>query len=110
MESTCIIGVASNGVHRIRKVLGTRHGSEYITITTMLVESQVLLGAGQVALLATLGIESNSSTAMYQVVGQLQVLSPILLIYRVMQGKTYDLKKIAEITLKSNNETQETPA
>ncbi|KAF8995717.1 hypothetical protein BDQ17DRAFT_1365357, partial [Cyathus striatus] len=108
--TTFIVGRLLLARYRIQKVLGTRHGSEYINVTTMLVESQVLLGAGQVALLATIPI-SKYSTVMYQVVGQLQVLSPIILIYRVMQGKTCDSKTIAELgTLKFNNNTQKTQA
>ncbi|KAF9000966.1 hypothetical protein BDQ17DRAFT_1426798 [Cyathus striatus] len=64
----------------------------------MLVESQVLLGAGQVVLLATTITGSQfCSFVMYQVVGQLQVLTPLLLIYRVMQGKTYNSKTSVEI-------------
>ncbi|KAF9000978.1 hypothetical protein BDQ17DRAFT_1426807 [Cyathus striatus] len=75
----------------------------------MLVESQALLGIGQLALLATiLPLESPtltiyntsnspSSVIMYQIVGQLQVLTPVLLIYRVMQGKIYDSKTVVEM-------------
>ncbi|KAF8979199.1 hypothetical protein BDQ17DRAFT_1382037 [Cyathus striatus] len=107
--TTFIIGRLLLVRYRIRKVLGTRHGSEYINVTTMLVESQALLGAGQVALLAT--ALNKYGNIMYQVVGQLQVLSPIILIYRVMQGKTCDSKTIAELgTLKFNNDTQKTQA
>ncbi|KAF9000992.1 hypothetical protein BDQ17DRAFT_1327450 [Cyathus striatus] len=100
MDYTWIFVVASNGIHRIQKALETQHRNEYVNVTTMLVESQALLGIGQLALLATIlplklpGLEtynasnSPSSIVMYQIVGQLQVLTPALLIYQVMQGKT----------------------
>ncbi|KAF9002670.1 hypothetical protein BDQ17DRAFT_1482158 [Cyathus striatus] len=109
MDYTWIFVVASNGIHRIRKALGTQHGNEYINVITVLVESQALLGIGQVALLATiLPLESStlanynysyspSSSVTYQLVGQLQAVTPVLLIYRVMQGKVYDSKTIVEM-------------
>ncbi|KAF8975866.1 hypothetical protein BDQ17DRAFT_1385217 [Cyathus striatus] len=106
--TTFIVGRLLLVRYRIRKVLGTRHGSEYINVTTMLVESQALLGAGQVALLAT--VQTQYGNIMYQVVGQLQVLSPIILIYRVMQGKTCDSKTIAELGTLKFNDTQKTQA
>ncbi|KAF9000984.1 hypothetical protein BDQ17DRAFT_644938 [Cyathus striatus] len=114
--------------YRIRKALGTQHGKEYVNVTTMLVESQALLGIGQLALLATIlplqvprfpGLETDStsnspsSVVMYQIVGQLQVLSPVLLIYRVMQGKTYDSKTAVEmgtLRLTASNNAREMAA
>ncbi|KAF9000974.1 hypothetical protein BDQ17DRAFT_1358931 [Cyathus striatus] len=103
---------------RIWMTLGTQHGSEYINVITMLVESQALLGVGQVALLATNShldlhsVVNNNvgdfpfSVIIYQIVGQLQVLSPVLLIYRVMQGKTYDSKTVVEMgTLRFSDST-----
>ncbi|KAF9000948.1 hypothetical protein BDQ17DRAFT_1542942 [Cyathus striatus] len=95
--------------YRTRKALGAQHGNEYINVTTMIVESQALLGIGQVVLLATIlplqsptlannnFKNSPSSVVMYRIVGQLQVLTPVLLIYRVMQGKTYDSKTVVEM-------------
>ncbi|KAF8990077.1 hypothetical protein BDQ17DRAFT_393583 [Cyathus striatus] len=109
MLTTLIAGRLLLVCNRIRKVLGKQHGSEYINVTTMLVESQMLLGAGQVVLLGT-GLGTSYGSTMYQVVGQLQVLASITPIYRVMQGRMCDLKTIAEITLKFNNDTHVTPA
>ncbi|KAF9000988.1 hypothetical protein BDQ17DRAFT_644990 [Cyathus striatus] len=95
--------------YRIRKALGTQHGGEYVNVTTMLVESQALLGIGQLALLATIlplyspaladynTSNSPSSFVTYQIAAQLQVLTPVLLIYRIMQGKTYDSKTVVEM-------------
>ncbi|KAF9000969.1 hypothetical protein BDQ17DRAFT_1426800 [Cyathus striatus] len=88
----------------------------------MLVESQALLDIGQVALLATSAqldsprLENDAvgdfplSVIMYQIVGQLQVLTPVLLIYRVMQGKTYDSKTVVEmepLRFTASNHTRE---
>ncbi|KAF8995714.1 hypothetical protein BDQ17DRAFT_977772 [Cyathus striatus] len=93
--------------YRIRRVLGKSYGSEYIKLTSILVECHVLLGAGQVALLgASLGTSYGSS--MYQVLGQIQVLAPIVPLYQVEQGRMCNLKTIAEITLKFKNDTKET--
>ncbi|KAF8986054.1 hypothetical protein BDQ17DRAFT_1376324 [Cyathus striatus] len=86
--TTLIVGRLLLFRYRTQKALGGNHGNEYISVTTMLVESQSLLGVGQAALVGT-GIRGKYGNIMYQVVGQLQVLAPIVLIYRVLQGKTY---------------------
>ncbi|KAF8995715.1 hypothetical protein BDQ17DRAFT_1365350 [Cyathus striatus] len=107
--TTLIVGRLLLARSRIRKVLGRRHGSEYINITTMLLESQVLVGAGQVGLLAT-GI-TPYGRVMYQIFGQLQVLAPNFHIYRVAHGKRCDTKMIEEIsTLKFSHDDLDTQA
>ncbi|KAF8993050.1 hypothetical protein BDQ17DRAFT_1431989 [Cyathus striatus] len=97
----------------------------------MVVESQSLLGIAQIVLLASLirtGSLSNEGyitydiyaglfpldedygiykygTAFYQITGQIQVLSPMILIYRVMQGKMCNSQMVAQITqLKFNSD------
>ncbi|KAF9012054.1 hypothetical protein BDQ17DRAFT_1345326 [Cyathus striatus] len=77
--TTLIVGRLLLVRSRIRKVLGRGYGNEYINVTTMLLESQVLVGAGQ-------------------------VLAPNFHIYRVAHGKRCDTKIIEEIsTLKFNH-------
>ncbi|KAF8975867.1 hypothetical protein BDQ17DRAFT_1385222 [Cyathus striatus] len=65
----------------------SRIRSEYINITTMLLESQVLVGAGQVGLLAT-GITPTEGlcTNIWTATGKI-VLAPNFHIYRVAHGK-----------------------
>ncbi|KAF8987867.1 hypothetical protein BDQ17DRAFT_1374605, partial [Cyathus striatus] len=102
MLTTLIVG-------RLLYVLGRSYGNEYTSIASMVVESQLLLGIAQVLMLASL-IETNAgglmySTAFYQVTGQIHVLSPMILIYRVMQGRMCNTQTIAQITqLRFNND------
>ncbi|KAF8995689.1 hypothetical protein BDQ17DRAFT_1365332 [Cyathus striatus] len=109
MLTTLIVGRLLLCCHRIRKVLGRSYGNEYTSIASMVVESQLLLGIAQVLMLASL-IETNAgglmySTAFYQVTGQIHVLSPMILIYRVMQGRMCNTQTIAQITqLRFNND------
>ncbi|KAF9004398.1 hypothetical protein BDQ17DRAFT_1424828 [Cyathus striatus] len=113
MLTTLIVGRLLLCRRRIRKVLGRCHGNEYTSIASMVVESQLLLGIAQVTMLVSL-IQANAALfvygpTFYQVTGQIQVLSPMVLIYRVMQGKMCNSKTIAQITrLKFNyNDVQE---
>ncbi|KAF9012069.1 hypothetical protein BDQ17DRAFT_1420465 [Cyathus striatus] len=101
MLTTLIVGRLLLCRRRIRRVLGKCYGNEYTGVASMVVESQSLLGVAQVIMLVSL-IETYSNIAtygltFYQVTGQIQVLSPMILIYRVMQGKMYNSETIAQI-------------
>ncbi|KAF8987839.1 hypothetical protein BDQ17DRAFT_1548026 [Cyathus striatus] len=106
---------------RVRRVLGRHHGQDYLSIAAMLAESQGILVIGQ-ALMIGFGFIRNSANSsvvisvndsplqystssllgapstIYPILAQLQVLAPVILIYRVMQGKVCDAYKIAEVT------------
>ncbi|KAF8983369.1 hypothetical protein BDQ17DRAFT_767735 [Cyathus striatus] len=109
MLTTLIVGRLLLCRRRIRRVLGKCHGNEYIGVASMVVESQSLLGIAQVTMLVSL-IDANTVIANYaptflQVTGQIQVLSPMILIYRVMQGKMCNSQTIAQIIqLRFNND------
>ncbi|KAF8994285.1 hypothetical protein BDQ17DRAFT_1528370, partial [Cyathus striatus] len=103
--TTLIVGRLLLFRRMMQKVLGRSYGNEYTGVATMLLESQALLGVGQVTLLVTLSLQSNYRMTFYHIVGQLQVLTPLMLIYRVAQGKVYNLNTITQLTqIRFNND------
>ncbi|KAF8997742.1 hypothetical protein BDQ17DRAFT_1428863 [Cyathus striatus] len=106
LSMTClIVGRLLISRYKIRKVLGSSYGQEYTSIAAMLVESQGILVIAQVVLIAfgrtviqETGRATPQVTTVYPILAQLQVLAPVILIYRVMQGKACDTYTMAEIT------------
>ncbi|KAF8997756.1 hypothetical protein BDQ17DRAFT_844976 [Cyathus striatus] len=106
---------------RIRKVLGRHHGREYLSIAAMLAESQGILVIAQTLIIGFGSIRSSTNdsaeivlddaevfssspsllrapSVIYPILAQLQVLAPVILIYRVMQGKVCDAQTFADVT------------
>ncbi|KAF8980364.1 hypothetical protein BDQ17DRAFT_1380762, partial [Cyathus striatus] len=96
MLTTLIVGRLLLVRSQIQKAFGRSYGKEYISVATMLVESQAHLCISQVILLATSLMSDyiKYGFTFFQIVGQLQVLAPMMLIYRVMQGKVYNSQKL----------------
>ncbi|KAF8995703.1 hypothetical protein BDQ17DRAFT_1330421 [Cyathus striatus] len=89
-----------NDIHWIKSGLVRLYNRKsHINVTTILLESPVILAIAQAILLAT-ATKPYEFTAIYQIVGQLQVLAPSILVYRALQRRTWDLQQI-EIILKT---------
>ncbi|KAF8995700.1 hypothetical protein BDQ17DRAFT_1330418 [Cyathus striatus] len=88
MLTTLIVGRLLLCRRRIQNVLGRCYGNEYISIASMVVESQSLLGIAQVTMLASL-IQTNANSVeldpgfnkygptFFQVTGQVQTIAQI---------------------------------
>ncbi|KAF8993856.1 hypothetical protein BDQ17DRAFT_1412787 [Cyathus striatus] len=93
---------------RTQKALGSDYGYEYTTVAAMLTESQILMMIAQGVMLAFVCRDIRSSVSgtsptgnsstMYQVLAQVQALAPMLVIYRVIQGKAWSSNTFAQIT------------
>ncbi|KAF8993855.1 hypothetical protein BDQ17DRAFT_1431445 [Cyathus striatus] len=86
--------------YRVRKTLGPYFGDEYTSVAAMLTESQAMTLVSQgfmVALIVLVG-DNGGTLVVYQVLSQVQALAPMLIIYRVMQGKAWSNTTIAQIT------------
>ncbi|KAF8980347.1 hypothetical protein BDQ17DRAFT_1380765 [Cyathus striatus] len=74
---------------QIQKVLGRCYENEYTSIASMVVYYNAFWGDPA---------NARYGQIFYQVTGQIQVLSPMILIYRVMQGKMCNSQTIEQIT------------
>ncbi|KAF8997755.1 hypothetical protein BDQ17DRAFT_844969 [Cyathus striatus] len=96
--------------YKVRKALGTRHhGKEYLSIVAMLAESQGIIAVAKAIIIGSNVVYFHVDTLfifgppvisplVYPVLAQLQVLSPVVLTYRILQGKVCDADAIAEVT------------
>ncbi|KAF8993859.1 hypothetical protein BDQ17DRAFT_1367779 [Cyathus striatus] len=88
---------------RTQRALGPDYGYEYTNLAAMLTESQILTMIAQSVMLAFVCysnpvINNGESLTMYQILGQVQALAPMLIIYRVIQGKAWSSNTFAQIT------------
>ncbi|CCM06167.1 uncharacterized protein FIBRA_08408 [Fibroporia radiculosa] len=75
--------------YRISRVLGPRHGSHYTGIAAMIVESAALYSAFALLLIIPFGMNNSLANVFLQSLSQVQVIAPLLIIYRVAQGKSW---------------------
>ncbi|KAF9008312.1 hypothetical protein BDQ17DRAFT_1407068 [Cyathus striatus] len=86
--------------YRVRKALGTGFGCEYTNVAAMLTESQAmtLLAQSCMVTLIMYAGDNGGIFAAYQILAQIQALAPMLILYRVIQGKAWCRNTFAEAT------------
>ncbi|KAF8993860.1 hypothetical protein BDQ17DRAFT_1367781 [Cyathus striatus] len=86
--------------HRVRQALGTNFGCEYTNIAAMLTESQAMTLVAQGVMLSFIhpGTSRHWALLVYEVLSQVQALAPMLILYRVIQGKAWSSNTFAQIT------------
>ncbi|KAF9003097.1 hypothetical protein BDQ17DRAFT_517753 [Cyathus striatus] len=74
---------------RIQKSMGSTYGSQYASIITMVVESEGLTLAVEIWLFISFWSDTVGEVVQipYLLLAQAQVVAPLLLIFRVAQGK-----------------------
>ncbi|KAF8128607.1 hypothetical protein EV363DRAFT_1340098 [Boletus edulis] len=87
----CILTVLRLLYHRacISKVLGSGYGVLYASFATMIVESAAVYSICSLLYLVPYAINSPLANAFLQILGEAQVIAPLLIIYRVSEGKAW---------------------
>ncbi|KAF5310069.1 hypothetical protein D9619_010313 [Psilocybe cf. subviscida] len=74
---------------RISKALGSRYGSHYTSIAAMLIESALIYSGGALLFIVPFGLNSPLSNMFIQVLAEIQIIAPLLIIYRVASGEAW---------------------
>ncbi|KAF8558655.1 hypothetical protein OG21DRAFT_1404750 [Imleria badia] len=87
----CILTVLRLLHHRasISKVLGPGYGLLYASFAAMIVESAAVYSICSLLYLIPYAINSPLANAFMQILGEAQVIAPLLIIYRVSEGKAW---------------------
>ncbi|PPQ94610.1 hypothetical protein CVT25_011404 [Psilocybe cyanescens] len=74
---------------RVRKVLGHNHGSDYTSIAAMVVESAAIYSAFSLCFLIPFALNHPIQNTFIQMLGEVQIIAPLLITYRVAYGKAW---------------------
>ncbi|KAJ7219750.1 hypothetical protein C8J57DRAFT_1095158 [Mycena rebaudengoi] len=87
---------------KINKVLGKKHGAQYTSLAAMIVESASIYSTFSLLFLVPFAINTPTSLALSQLFLQalspVQVVSTLLIIFRVAQGKSWSAQTSTAIT------------
>ncbi|KAA1477269.1 hypothetical protein DENSPDRAFT_579700 [Dentipellis sp. KUC8613] len=70
----------------------------YVTIATMLVESAALETTAGLVYIVCVGVGSAAQNAVLPVLAQVQVVSPLLIVYRVARGRAWSARTTRDIS------------
>ncbi|KAH9834557.1 uncharacterized protein C8Q71DRAFT_859538 [Rhodofomes roseus] len=73
--------------YRITSVLGMGHGSHYTGIAAMIVESAAIYSTFALLFIIPFGVNNSIANTFLQALSQVQIIAPLLIIYRVARGK-----------------------
>ncbi|RXW17958.1 hypothetical protein EST38_g7901 [Candolleomyces aberdarensis] len=74
----------------IRKVLGPNHSSPYTSVLSMIVESAALYTSWAILFLVPFARQDTFQNIVLPSLGQVQGIAPLLIIFRVAQGKAWN--------------------
>ncbi|KIJ64812.1 hypothetical protein HYDPIDRAFT_40011 [Hydnomerulius pinastri MD-312] len=74
---------------RISKVLGPGHGTIYASFAAMVVESASVYSICSLLYLIPYAVNSPLANSFMQILGEAQIIAPLLIIYRVSEGKAW---------------------
>ncbi|KAK0441326.1 hypothetical protein EV421DRAFT_1812688 [Armillaria borealis] len=89
--------------YRISSVMGSSYGRQYTSIASMIVESSLLYTSFQLLFIVPFGLNSPVQTIFIQPLSQVQVIAPLLIIFRVSSGRAWTSDTSTQI-FKSQNE------
>lgn len=75
--------------HRISKVLGLGHGAIYASFASIIIESAAIYSICSLLYLIPYTLSNPIAFAFMQLLGEAQVIAPLLIIYRVSEGKAW---------------------
>ncbi|SJL04988.1 uncharacterized protein ARMOST_08359 [Armillaria ostoyae] len=75
--------------YRISKAMGPSYGRQYTSIASMIVESSLLYTSFQLLFIVPFGLNSAVQTIFIQPLSQVQVIAPLLIIFRVSSGQAW---------------------
>ncbi|KAF7290014.1 hypothetical protein HMN09_01306200 [Mycena chlorophos] len=95
---------------RINRALGRSHGAHYTSLAAMIVESAAMYSAFALLFLVPFSLATTTSTAISQMFLQalspMQVLSTLLIIFRIAQGKSWSERTAFTISEVHFNNTE----
>ncbi|ESK84741.1 hypothetical protein Moror_578 [Moniliophthora roreri MCA 2997] len=75
--------------YRIAKVMGNKHGRQYTSIASMIIESSLLYTSFQLVFIITFALNNPIQPLFLQPLSQVQCISPLLIIFRVTCGHAW---------------------
>ncbi|KAI6165276.1 hypothetical protein EDD17DRAFT_1799727 [Pisolithus thermaeus] len=87
--------------NRVSHVLGDGHGSVYWNFSTMIIESASIYAICSLLYIIPYAVGSPLANAFMQILGMAQGTAPLLIIYRVSEGKAWSSSHQSENTLTS---------
>jgi len=84
---------------RTRAVLSTNHSRTYTSIAAMLVESAALYSITALLFIITYARNSNLQNLLLPVLGQVQAISPLLIMWRVARGQAISRETINSVPI-----------
>ncbi|OBZ67518.1 hypothetical protein A0H81_12740 [Grifola frondosa] len=90
--------------HQITQLLGPGHGAHYIGIATMLIESAALYSGFALLFLVPFALGNPIANTFLQALGE--IIAPLLIIFRVAQGKAWSAETQSTIWTKESRSTE----
>ncbi|KAF5337460.1 hypothetical protein D9758_018006 [Tetrapyrgos nigripes] len=92
--------------HRIGKIMGQKYGRQYTSIASMIIESSLLYTGFQLLFIVPFGLNSPVQTLFLQPLSQVQIIAPLLIIFRVSSGRAWTMDTSTEIFKKTNSRAE----
>ncbi|CCM05255.1 uncharacterized protein FIBRA_07465 [Fibroporia radiculosa] len=83
---------------RMARVFGTKESSDYLNISAILIESASLYSIFAVLFIVPFGLGNSLANVFLDSVSQVQIVSSLLIIYRVATGKAWSQSSATELT------------
>ncbi|TFK21363.1 hypothetical protein FA15DRAFT_672625 [Coprinopsis marcescibilis] len=83
---------------RVRKVMGNDHSTPYAFVVSMLIESAALYSVWVIVFIALYTTNSPAQHIIFPPLGQIQGIAPLLINFRVSQGKAWSRSKAGQNT------------
>jgi hypothetical protein len=93
--------------YRSIKALGSpEHGTTYLSISTLLIESAAIYAVFSLMFLIPFGLKNAFANVMLQALSEIQIITSLLIIYRVAEGKAWTNGTAARLN-NTNTATQD---
>ncbi|KAF8890924.1 hypothetical protein BD779DRAFT_1701192 [Infundibulicybe gibba] len=94
---------------RIQNLMGKKHGTQYTDIISMLVESEALVVVFGILFVGTLRVPKalTAKAIALPLLVQIQVIAPLLIIFRVVQGSAWKRDTMSQLTADINDQLEE---
>jgi hypothetical protein len=83
---------------RITRVLGPKYGSQYTSIAALLVESALIYSTFALLFLVPFALNHPLANTFLQMLSQVQIIAPLLIIYRVASGEAWSSDTAVHLT------------
>ncbi|KIK90661.1 hypothetical protein PAXRUDRAFT_831506 [Paxillus rubicundulus Ve08.2h10] len=94
---------------RVSRVLGPGHGTIYASFAAMIVESAAVYSISSLLYLIPYAANSPLANSFMQILGESQIIAPLLIIYRVSEGKAWTHGHTRTATLNNSHPMRPMP-